>query len=446
MRGSVCFIFIAICCVALRTDAEDQPFNAPDSARDSVQREAGLPEGGAKEAAQAEIDATLSHAVFAPVNVPEITRIPPLKTRAYLPSLEYDTAKGIVFRNIDSVMYFSDKISATYDDNVLGTTKKFQKPDERLDYETGTEFKYKPNSDFTLDTSYQFGWHDYAGNNARDYLSHDAGLRLEWTNVVIPGLSFSLNEQYSQTGNTEVFQDNFFSFQRVQGDKVDTAIRYQARKLNLVVGNVVEWTSYFSRRDQVGDYNEDTLYAEASYKLADHLTPFVLYEFDSVFLTGSNNPGFDIHRVSAGAETSYKSLRFRGSVGVNAIEDSGTHVNPTARYDMLYNPSQRVLAYLSVSREFSDGVLTGVSRDTIVVAGMNYRLTSRLRLDAGIQYELNDRADRLHQDTTDSRIALNYRITKNVSGWILYQRADRHSNEVSDIAINRVQLGFRMQF
>ena len=426
---------------------------AESSGNESPKQEASLKESAKGESGKEE----------AALETPRYYNPAPLTT-GFIRPIDYgmeDPPAGIKKGPVTLHPLFSTSI--TYDDNVLGTRSRAERKDFIWEVSPGYELIYRPNPDFTLTHGYKFGWVDYLDDNAKDYLTHNAGLNLQWRNLFVKGLKLEIDEQYRQSGNTGVFENQFASFSRVQGNSVGPTLSYETKRMGFIASYRFGLTDYFSQRNQVGDYHTHTADGMYYYKLSSKIRLYTQYTYESYDFVNSKSGDFDTHTHVAGVRANYRKIDFDFHIGnrrattddINKPNRSGgidlnqydSDDGLVANLRISAKPTRRLSTYLSASQAFTAGVVTGGAKNTRAEVGVSVICFKKGKFDARALWNHEDRGSGLEQTTQEYGGRFTYRILKTLHGFADYNRSERSTNlDDDDIIINRGQIGIYFRF
>ncbi|MCW8132585.1 MAG: outer membrane beta-barrel protein [Planctomycetota bacterium] len=382
------------------------------------------------------------------IESPQIPYIPPLQTRAPRQQAFGEEPDGIRMGRWTLHPMMTERL--TYDDNVNGADETRQIHDFISEHAPGIGVNYMRGRNFKARGSYTFGWHDYLDDTQRDYLTHDATVEAEWSNAGVRGLTILVRQSYNQTGNTQVLEDEFLSFTRVQGYSSAINLGYVRGRISVATGYELAFTDYFGRTATLNDYHAHSIPIVFSYKLSQRLVPYLTYNYTANRFQHRDGIDFDTHIIKGGIRAT---LTRKFSVDVSAgnsraiaIEPYDSNDGQTYNFNLEYRHSSRIMARLSASHGFSAGVRTGSATNTEFEIGGDFKLTRQFNISTSGMWRTEDRDSGLQQSTLTAQVGFFYHIKKFLQANAVYNRSERSSNAGPDIAINQVQFGFNFRW
>jgi hypothetical protein len=335
----------------------------------------------------------------------------------------------------------------TYTDN---STRSPVSPQQDLvsEYGTGIELNLKPSETRQFMLKYDFGWHDYLQNTARDYASHRATTETRVRNILVEGLEFLLTDTYAQTVNQNALEREVLFFSRYDTDTAAFRTQYEYNRFAISGRYAYSFVDYFARRNSTQDYQTHTGELEASYALLPRRT--ILFGNYSVvsMLRAIPVEDFTTQTWLAGIRGTYSRLDYSLSAGYRRVEFTPVHQSdggPVTTLKLAYAPHTRLGATLEVSRQFVEGVLTGTSTDTIVNASVMVALTRRGKLTAGYVRNDSEHKNGLRDVTLAYNAAFEYKLTRFASATWGFTRSERQfSSGSGSFAADDVRVGVRL--
>ena len=382
-----------------------------------------------------------------PIQAPSITFLGPLQTRTPWEIPGFGAVEGIHLGKV--TLRPSYDLKLTYDDNIFGQEKGGAKRDLILRNSPGIELDYTISESINLKTAYTFGWTDYLDDTARDYLTHNQSLNLEWKNAGVPGLDLALNEQYHQSGNTAVLEDEFVSFTRVQGISAGPTISFRRGRMGFIAGYQLGVTDYFGRTSSEGDFHSHATKGLFFYQVSGGIVPYIFHEFTGTRFAHSAEDDFDLHDLRAGARFTEGSFKFDFNLGNRrslAREGYDSSDGLATRLRVDYVPNERWSLFFNAARHYDAGVRTGSSTNLEFSAGGGVELLRRLRLDSMVLWLESDRTSGTLQRTAQFDLRLTGKMAKHLTGYLAFIRLERTSNRFRDIIINRLEFGLQARF
>ncbi len=340
--------------------------------------------------------------------------------------------------------------SYTYEDNVLATRAQTAERDFLLETSPGIELDYRPTESVRLNTSYRFGWVDYLDDNSKDYLTHDAAFSLVWKHAGLRGLTFSLQDEYTQTGNVDVFLDEFTSFSRLHGNRAAAQISYQANRFGIIGRYEHRLVDHFSRFNAPDDYYSHTGNLLSYYRLTDrNLQVYSQYQVSRFLFTNIDTEDFDTHFLRAGLRGRYRRMTFDGSIGNRRSYRRDTHDSDdglAVHLSMTYKPSSRYTLLVNARQSFERRPQIGSLNELRFGADFQAHFPMGLKLDFDGHWLKEDRESGLRQQTWETGLTLSYQALKWVEVFVGYHRRERTNSASPSVTINRAQVGLTVRF
>lgn len=337
----------------------------------------------------------------------------------------------------------------TYTDNVNRTARQTQE-DLLAEYAPSFDLRLQPDEAVSLSTAYEFGWHDYLKDNARDYLSHRASGELQLRNLWAEGLGLAFSNQYQQSGNTSALENQILAFTRYHSNQAFAKAQYEFNRFTVSGKYTYGLTDYFARANAGSDYHTHSGTLEGSYSILPEkrLNLFGSYSLLRTLRSISDTSDFDTHTALVGVRGAYSKLGYSVGAGYSSAsflhrdrEDNG----PSFEASLAYAPHRRLHAAVAASRRFVAGVQTGITTDTNLKATLSLLLTERGKLV--FDYTRNDSRylngpQQLSLAYTGS---FEYKVTRFAVATIGYTRTEREvSTGAGGFVINDAHLGFRL--
>lgn len=357
------------------------------------------------------------------------------------------TPRGITWGHLAFLP--SGKLDFTYSDNALRTGRNTVQ-DNLWEFAPAAEMRFQPDETTRLSVLYEFGWHDYEKNTARDYLSHRAEGEARITNALISGLSFTLGDKYNQTANTSALENQVLAFTRLQGNQTYGKVEYEFNRFSVSGKYAFGFQDYFARANAGSDYSTHGGDLEGAYKFlpGPRLTLFGRYAILRTLWALSDVTDFDTHTLMVGVRGSYSKLTYSVGLGYGLADSYNlgrTADGPSFDASLAYTPHERITAGVAASRRFVAGVITGVSTDTNLSAALTVVLTQRGKFTLG--YTRNESVYQTGQ--TQLSLAYNaafeYKLARFAAVSVGYTRYEREvSTGGGGFVINEGHAGVRL--
>lgn len=379
---------------------------------------------------------------------PQVNFLRPLQARSGREAPVYEEPDGV--RKDRWLFHPKYTLQTIYDDNVLGRPDATKQDDVIVQHTPGFDFTYRPRETLVFQGNYQLGWNNYMDDMQRDYLSHDLNLAATWRDVYHRGLSVGIHESYSQTGNTQVLEDEFQSFTRVQGNNLGLEVGYEKGRMEFSAGYEFGVVDYMARRDSDGSYYRHTVPLTFSYKLARNLVPYLTYDYNANRFHVDQDRNFDTHQIMVGVKAIlYRKFAFDAAVGNSraiAINPYDSNDGPAARLNLIYTHSERIQAYFKAAHSFYSGIRTGSGIVNEAELGGYFRINRRFNISLASLWRAEDRDTGTEQTTLTLQSSFNYRIKKCFEASVGYNRSERQSSQARDVTINQGTISLRFRW
>jgi len=384
----------------------------------------------------------------APIEAPTPVFIDPLQTRRPREIPGFGALDGIRVGGVTLFPTYSTRL--VYDDNIFGRPKA-QAPSQDLIYSNspGLRLRYRPKRDLEVNAAYEFGWHNYLDDVARDYATQSASAGFTWKNFFYKDFTLGVSNAYSQTAHTEVFDDELRSFTRAQGNNLTVITSYQRKRLGYNAAYTFGLTDYFGKTSTAGDFHTHHVLAQVYYKVTDRLLTALDYNYDAFRPAHANRGHFDTHSMMGSATTHIGKFNLSLAAGNKraiALDPYDSNDGLSLEFSLGYQANRRIKVGFRGRRVFNAGILTGAAYVTEFSGDIGYVIFKRVRLDSSYIWSRSDRFSGLTQDTAQFDCRLSGQIAKRWSGHFNYTRLDRTTNVSPDISVNRVDISIQMRF
>lgn len=336
----------------------------------------------------------------------------------------------------------------TYTDNAARASRN-PRADVLSEYAPSFGLRFEPDENVLASALYEFGWHDYTGNVARDYLSHRATSEIRASNALVQGLSISAGDNYLQTGNSNALENNVLAFTQYQTNQAFAKTQYEFNRFTLSGKCNFGLTEYLKASDASADCHTQGGELEGAYRfLPGRLSLFGTYNLTRTLRATTDVNDFDTHTALVGVRGAYCKLDYSVSAGYSEalfLHQAEEHNGPSFEANLSYSPHRRLRATVSASRRFAVGVLTGPTTDTNLRATLTLLLTRRGRFV--LDYTRNDSRylNGFMQLSLAYTASFEYKFARQVAGTIGYARTEREVSIGTDwFRINEARLGMRL--
>jgi hypothetical protein len=336
----------------------------------------------------------------------------------------------------------------TYTDNAQRSEKNLRN-DVINEYFPATAIRYHPSELISIDASYEFGWHDYAKGEERNYLSHLANFDLRLKNFKLRGLNLVFSEHYRQTGNSDPLENEVPSFQRFQTNTVSGKAEYESANFAISARVYYALADYFSPVFDVSDYQTVAGEIQGEYRLKPtHITIFGNYAEARTLHGVSDTGDYETHTLLVGAKGVYSKLDYSLAVGYTVadfINVNDHESGPSLRALLRYTPSPRLDFTVQAQRLFQPAANGGLTTETNVNFTARLKLLDRSQLLVGLT---RNESDRLHDGrliSTEESLTYEYYLTRYASIRAGYAHIERNTTGgLPEFRINEARLGFHL--
>lgn len=355
--------------------------------------------------------------------------------------------KGLRFGALKIDPYFA--FDSIYSDNSRQAAVQ-RTDDVLLQYAGGFGAAFRPHENLKVNLNYEFGWHDYVKDTAKDYLSHRAGFDATLNRVFVEGLSLSFSDQYLQTAGGNILENEIVQFTRYQSDRAAARAQYKFNRFKISGEYAYSFTDYFDQRTfGRSNFRTHTGSLEAAWEwLPKRLEIFESFQIQRTLFDHAGTSDFDADTWLAGVRGSYSKLYYSVAVGyasavpvyVDGVKGDGSY-----NANLGYVPHRRLMFDLAASRSFSAGVRTGDSLETNLTTSLKMVLTPAGKLTLSYTRNQSDRATSEQQISVAYSSVFDYKLTRNASLAARLTRYDRTSTFVSNsFTVDEVKLSFKL--
>lgn len=354
--------------------------------------------------------------------------------------------RGVQFGHFKLSPYATE--DSTYTDNPTRSTHN-KRDDVLEEYALGFNTLFRPREFVKITLNYEFGWHDYTLNTARDYLSHQAGFNATLDRVGVQGLSLSFFEQYLQTANTSALENEIQQFSKYQTDRAGTRAVYSFNRFKISGEYAYSLLSYYDRVNLRANFRTHTGSFESSWDwLPKRLEIFESFQLQRTLYDHNGITDFDGYTLLAGVRGSYSKLSYSVATGyafAAPVYQTGAKGDASVTASVTYTPTRRVSFDVNMVRNFVPDVRTGATLETDLNAALKFVLTSRGKLALTYARNEADRLSGVQQISVAYSTRFDYKITRNASAVFNVSRFDRSSTLPNDsFNANEVRLGVKL--
>lgn len=354
--------------------------------------------------------------------------------------------KGIAFGKFSMHPYVS--FDATETDNAR-RTKLHPKDDELLEYAAGLKTAFKPLECVKATLNYEFGWHDYVKDAARDYLSHNAETEIRVDRVGVQGLSLIFADAYLQTGSVNPLENEVVQFSRYHANRALAGAEYKFNRFKISGTGTDSFTHYFARTEAASDFITYAGALEGSWQwLPGRLEIFENLQFQRILFDRVPTNNYDSSSALTGVRGKFSKLTYSVAFGYARVDPrngSVAHSGVGFNAFINYMPHKRLAVDIISSRGFQAGVLTGSSVETNLSATLTLLLTRRGNLQCSYTRNNSDRLNNTQQLSVAYGTRFEYKLARNATLSTGFLRIERTSIPATfDYIINEVRAGFRL--
>lgn len=359
----------------------------------------------------------------------------------------YPEPKGLRFGALKVDPYFT--LDSTYSDNSRQAAVQ-RTEDVLLEYAGGFAAAFRPHECVKFTLNYEFGWHDYAKDTVKDYLTHRAGFGATLNRVFVEGMSLAFSDQYLQTAGGNILENEIVQFARYQSDRSSARAQYKYDCFKISGEYSYSFTDYFEREAfGKSNFRTHTGSLEAAWEwLPRRLEIFESFQIQRTLFDHAGISDFDADTWMAGVRGSYSKLNYSVAAGYASavpIYVDGVKGNGSFSADLGYVPHRRLSFALAASRSFAAGVRTGDSLETNLTASMKMVLTPAGKLSLSYARNQSDRATGEQQISVAYSSVFDYKLSRNASLVARVTRYDRTSTILSNaFTVDEVRLGFKL--
>ena len=365
---------------------------------------------------------------------------------ANAPSDAAPAPKGIAFGKFS--MHPNVSFEATETDNAR-RARLHPKDDELLEYAAGLKTEFKPLQCVRATLNYEFGWHDYLKDTARDYLSHNAETEIRIDRVGVQGLSLVFSDAYLQTGSINPLENEVVQFSRYHANRALAGVEYKYNRFKISGTYTEAFTHYFARTDAVSDFITHAGGLEGSWQwLPGRLEIFENFQLQRTLFDKVPNNDYDSTSALTGVRGKYSKLTYSVAIGysrVDPLHGSTSHSGVGFNAFINYAPHRRLAVDVTASRSFQAGVLTGSSMETNLNAMLTLLLTRRGNLQTSYTRNFSDRLNNTQQLSVAYGTRFEYKLARNATLNTGFLRIERTGTPATvDYIINEVRGGFKL--
>ncbi len=324
-----------------------------------------------------------------------------------------------------------------------------KKEDVLLDSVGGFTATTRPNECFKTSLSYEFGWHDYLRDTERDFLSHRASFDASLERVGIEGLSLEFGDQYIQTTDNDVLNNEIVQFARNQTNRAFTHAQYRYNRLKFTGEYAYFLQDYFDREPGKSNFRTHSGSLDGSwFWLPGRLEIFDSFQYQRTLYDHAAITDFDSVTELAGVRGSYSKLTYSAGFGyamAAPLFENGVKGNPSFSIALGYAPHRRISFDLVATRGFVAGVRTGATLETDASAALKLLLTRRGTLELKYVRDQSDRFSGVHQLSVAYSARFEYKLTRNTALGATLTRYERTSTIATDtFAVDEIKTGFKL--
>jgi hypothetical protein len=378
---------------------------------------------------------------------PALPSVTPSGVMPALPRISVDPFErhGISWGHLK--FYPAFNYDLTYTDNATRVDKA-RTEDFLQEYTPAVDLRFSPQELMSFTFAYEFGWHDYLKDAAKDYLSHKSMTEGSVKNIFVEGLTLSFGNAYYQSGNTNALENLLVSFTRYQTNSAYTKAEYHFNRFTIGGKYTYGIVDYFARINRDSDYQSHTAELAGAYSfIPTRLNLIGSYQFSRAVRTVPGED-FDTHTLLVGAQGMYRKLTFSAGFGYTVaqfVEREERDEGPAFNARLVYTPHSRITASLEASRRFAAAVQTGVTTETDLKASLSLQLMRRGKLT--LDYTRNDsqRSNDVSQLSFAYSGVFEYKLTRFATATAGFTHDERKvDGATGDFTINEGRVGFKL--
>ncbi|HEY3322509.1 MAG TPA: outer membrane beta-barrel protein [Planctomycetota bacterium] len=336
----------------------------------------------------------------------------------------------------------------TYTDNA-NHGSGVRKTDLLQEYLPSTQIRLLPTELITLNVNYRFGWHDYAKNEARDYLSHDAGMELRLKNLLLENLTWIFAEDYHQTGNASPLEVEALSFTRYETNYASARLEYAKEHLTISGTAYDALRNYFREAFTAADYETRGGNVRGEYRLPDtHMSIYADAGFARTLHEPTSAGDYDTYRFLAGIKGTFRRIEYLAGAGwthAQFVNRDEQQAGPAAEISVRYNPHRRLELVLFANRRLQPTTTGSLATETDINLTARVVLMDRLRLVAGAIRNESSRSHGPRRVGTEGSLSCEYYLARFASVQGGYAHIERTDTSITPgFRINEARFGFHL--
>ena len=366
------------------------------------------------------------------------------------PSLFQQQPRGLSFGHLEFFPEFDYDLE--YTDNAT-RAPDHTKTDVLEEFLPSFRADFVPHELVTARVSYEFGVHDYIKNEARDYLSHKASGDIGIGDVLLKGLSVTIHDDYIQSGNSSVLENEILSFARYERNFLVPKISYEFNRFLVSEEYKYGRFDYFEKANEANDYLLHGGLTNVQYRVLpqDRLNVFGSYEFNRFYRDINSLSDFDTHTALMGVNGKFSKLDYSVGAGIGVadlLHQNISQMGPDLQATVAYNPHDRLSFNVTASRKFVAGVSLGITTETNAGVGATFVVFRHLKATLGYAIDESARPKNIDILTRSLSAGFEYRINRLASLNANYIRVDRTGNigKFDSFRSNEAIVGFRLSW
>ncbi|MFH0939950.1 MAG: outer membrane beta-barrel protein [Planctomycetota bacterium] len=336
----------------------------------------------------------------------------------------------------------------TYTDNSLRTSSHEQR-DALQEFLPSLQVIFDRDGVASFNLTATSGWHDYLRDTAKDYLSHAMNAELGLNHIFADGLSFTLADQYLQSGNTSALDNEMIAFTRYQSNKSDFKTEYRFNRFAISGQYSFLLTDYFDRVNSAANYVTHSGTLEGSYELVpERARIFGSYKFNRTLYLLTDTNDFDSHELLTGMRGVYGKLTYTVGAGYAksiALRANQQNDGPIVSATLNYTPQRRLNFILNANRTFVAGISEGATMNTALNFNMRITLTQRGTLVLSAMLNNSAHANGESLTTILGSGNFEYKLSRHVWATVGFTHTEHTTTSgAGNFIINEAQVNFRL--
>jgi hypothetical protein len=234
-------------------------------------------------------------------------------------------------------------------------------------------------------------------------LSHDLNVNGQWRDFGLEGLTFYFGAGYHQGAYQGVLEEDFLNFERLQSYTFGPSISYELNRLKALINFQYTSLDYFSRVDEIEDYDQKKGSAFFTYQLTEKgLAAFAGYTLTDSTRPNASNSDYYTQEETVGVQGSFRKFNFKLGFEESMIHAANSrpanNSGPGGLASLTYTPNDLLVFNCGASYLKVVGPLEGSSNNAALNAGLLMKVSP--------SQQVNLFSDWLHEDYIATDVTL----------------------------------------